>query len=475
MSVEAVREAVAGSDALPSDLMDQIGRATTRLGEIADEMAKAKDTDTARFDSLKAEQVAQADTLQTLKTAHDDAARTADLDQAIAAAKAWSEALPGLRSPSKAHLIGGGVSDAGGYQPGDFLLNVGLASSRDAEEQAVGKAALRAHFSHAEAWGKATLNGGPGGKATLGLTDATGGWVIPNAIVDDFIKPASAANIYRALCTSVNGVTAATVDIPFRIAAPARAAVVAWGTTKENVNLVYNGYTATMYTIARIHDLSNGFVRHSRGAAEQDVMQELASAFALGESYYVREGSGSSEPFGYTSALTNGPAAFRSTFSPSATTLAGSMATAIATAAGALAGRSVPTNSLAAVLSATSYWTMLSQGTDTAGFFFNPAGGPEAINGTAPGTLISPFGIPVYPDPGADQIGTAAVTDNLVVGNWKKFKVYFGENYRVDVSSVAGSRWDDNLTGFRGEEEMGFDARPSVYAGWFQMITDIVP
>ena len=465
MSVEAVREAVAGSDALPSDLMDQIGRATTRLGEIADEMAKAKDTDTARFDTLKAEQVAQAETLNTLKTAHDDAARTADLDQAIAAAKAWSAALPGLRSPSKAHLIGGGSSHEAGFSRGEFLFNVMRAKSLDADEQGEGKAALKDLGRYEASWGK----------ATLGTTDATGGWVIPNAIVDDLIKPASAANIYRALCTSVNGVTAATVDIPFRIAAPARAAVVAWGTTKENVDLVYNGYTATMYTIARIHDVSNGFLRHSRGAAEQDVIQELASAFALGESYYVREGSGSSEPFGYTSALTNGPAAFRSTFTPSATTLAGSIATAIATAAGALAGRSVPTNSLAAVLSAASYWTMLSQGTDTAGFFFNPAGGPEAINGTAPGTLISPFGIPVYPDPGADQIGTAAVTDNLVVGNWKRFKVYFGENYRVDSSSVAGVRWDDNLTGFRGEEEMGFDARPAVYAGHFQMITDINP
>jgi hypothetical protein len=125
-------------------------------------------------------------------------------------------------------------------------------------------------------------------------------------------------------------------------------------------------------------------------------------------------------------------------------------------------------------MSATSYWTMLSQGTDTAGFFFNPAGGPAAINAPA-GTLISPFGIPVYPDAAADLAGVAAVIDNLVVGNWKKFKIYFGESYRVDSSDVAGTRWDTNLTGFRGEEELGFDARPAVYAGHFQAITDITP
>jgi len=252
--------------------------------------------------------------------------------------------------------------------------------------------------------------------------------------------------------------------------------VVAFGDTKENLNLVYNGYTATMYTIARIYDIGNQFLRQSRGAAEQDVLSELAAAFAQGEANYVREGTGSSQPFGYTSALTNGPAAFRTAFTPSATTLAGSISVAIATDAGVLAGRGVSANGrgLSAVLSASSYWTMLSQGTDTAGFFFNPASGPEAINAPA-GTLISPFGIPVYPDAAADLQGTAAVIDNLIVGDWKKHKIYFGESYRVDSSDQAGTRWDTNLTGFRGEEEMGFDARPAVYAGYFQMNTDIVP
>jgi hypothetical protein len=34
---------------------------------------------------------------------------------------------------------------------------------------------------------------------------------------------------------------------------------------------------------------------------------------------------------------------------------------------------------------------------------------------------------------------------------------------RGQISSEAGDRWDGNLTGFRGEEEIAFDARPSVY------------
>jgi HK97 family phage major capsid protein len=321
-----------------------------------------------------------------------------------------------------------------------------------------------------DSWGEAVV----WSKSTLGTTDATGGWIIPNAIVDEIIKPATVENIYRSICTVVPGVTSAAVDIPFRAALPARALVIAAGQTKTNLDLAYNGYTATMYTLAQIYDIGNQFLRTSRGAAERDVLSELATGFAVGEAYYIREGSGSSEPFGYTSALTNGPAAFRSTFTPSATTLAGSIATSIATAAGALSGRGHSSRDLSAVLAATSYWTMLSQGTDTAGFFFAPANGPEAINAPA-GTLITPFGIPVYPDAAADVTNTAAVVDNLVVGNWKKFKIYFGQSYRVDSSDQAGTRWDTNLTGFRGEEEMGFDARPAVYSGNFQMITDILP
>lgn len=459
MSAEQAVAAAFGDDSKTTSAAEQIGKLAARFEETADLMAKAKDEDTARYQELREENQKIAADLTTLKAKHDADERDAEVNDAIAAAKAWKESLGQIRQPSMASVIGGGSAKAG-PTPGDFLYAVGMSRSKDADEQAEGKAMLASIGKFEKSWGK----------ATLGLTDATGGWIIPNAIVDDFIKPAAVQNIYRDLMTVVPGVTATTVDIPFRIGARARATVAAWGDTKENVGLVYNGYTATMYTLARIYDISNQFLRASRGAAEADVMAELAAGFALGESYYIREGSGSSEPFGYTSALNNAQPAFRSSFSPSATTLAGSIAKAIATAAGALAGRGVtPT---AAVLSAASYWNMVSQGTDTAGFFFAPANGPEGIR---PGTVMSPWGMPVYADPGADAVGTAAVTDNLIVADWKAFKVFFGQNYRVDQSDQAGSRWDLNLTGFRGEEEMGFDARPAVYAGYAQMIQDIEP
>lgn len=497
---DQITTAVMGGDEPPQRVTaDVIGKAAAKLEEISADMKIARTEDTARFDALREEQEKQAAILSGLQAKAKEEARDEALDDAIKASQEFRQFADNFRTPSMARQINGDakarhMDGIAADAKGAFLFGVFQANSRDTERQAEGKAILKGlregHGNTGAAVtdiGKAVLeslnSGRPidqkaylyedsWGKATLGTTDATGGWIIPNAIVDQFIVPAAVTNIYRTIMTVVPGVTATAIDIPFRSGVRSRAVIAPWGDTKENQNLAYNGYTATMYTLARIYDISNQFLRASRGAAEADVLSELAAAFAAGESFYIREGTGTSEPFGYTSALTNGPSTFRSTLSsPSDSTLAGSIASGISIAAGALAGRGVVPS--AAVLAATTYWQMLRQGSDSAGFWFatqerNPAS-------VRPGTLVSPFGIPVYADAASDQTGTAAVTDNLVVADWKKFKVYFGESYRVDSSDEAGTRWDTNLTGFRGEEEMGFDARPAVYAGYAQMITDVLP
>jgi len=486
------------AESLPNSTQAQIASAAKALGDLTEELKTARESGMAdRVEQLAKASNDQAATLQVLKDKHEKEIADAEAkarDEQITDLLSWSSTV---REPSKASVINRNPSRAPQFDPdtkGAFLWAVHESRATDYDRQREGKAimaALRGEpydaSAAAQPEGKAILDSIRGvrrpdakaygfeeawGKATLGTTDAAGGWIIPNAIVDEFIAPAAVTNIYRRIMTVIPGVTAFAVDIPFRSAARNRAAIALFGSTKENVDLAYNGYTATMYTLARIHDIGNQFLRQSRGAAEADVLSELAAAFAQGESFYIREGTGTNQPFGYTPALTNGPAAFRSTFSaPSDSTVAGSMAAAIAVAAGAAAGRGVAVD--AAVLSATSYWNMLRQGSDSAGFWFaTQFNSPDSIN---PGTLISPFGIPVYADADADLEGTAAVIDNLVVAQWKKFKLYFGQNYRVDSSDVAGTRWDTNVTGFRGEEEMGFDARPFVYAGYAQMITDIVP
>lgn len=441
-----------------SELDDKLEKHASRVKEIGDEIrsvVESNDTESkARLDQLATEQKRITDEVAPLLADKEKA----EMSASVNATQRQLEALmSSTRTAAKSIGSASRFEKDSAYVAGSFLRSVAALNPStpgwSAEGASAAKATLEAISSQEESWGK----------ATLGTTDATGGWIIPNAIVDDIIKPAAYRNPYAGLVTNVNGVTAFAVDIPLRLASPLRAVIAPFGSTKENVDLVYNGYTATMYTLARVHDVGNQFLRQSQGAAEQDVMQELASAFALGESFYIINGTGTAMPYGLLTALTNAPATFTSSFTAAAT-LAGSVLTAIATAAGALAGRDrVPS---AAVLSAANLWTMVSQGTDTAGFFFAGTGGAPAIPNVANGTLVSPFGVPVIGD-------SQFAADDLIVGDFKALKVYHGQSYRVDSSSVAGTRWDANVTGFRGEMELGLDARPAVFAGAFQIIADI--
>jgi hypothetical protein len=70
---------------------------------------------------------------------------------------------------------------------------------------------------------------------------------------------------------------------------------------------------------------------------------------------------------------------------------------------------------------------------------------------------------------------TGIAGGTAIVGEFSAAALYIGDDYRVDVSSEAGHRWDRNLTGFRAEEEIAFNADASVLAGPFQGITGLIP
>lgn len=61
--------------------------------------------------------------------------------------------------------------------------------------------------------------------------------------------------------------------------------------------------------------------------------------------------------------------------------------------------------------------------------------------------------------------GTALVAD------WTAFDIYLGSDFRIDVSSEADNRFDQNVTGFRAEEDFGFTAEPAVRTGKVVKIT----
>jgi HK97 family phage major capsid protein len=360
------------------------------------------------------------------------------------------------RTPSKALLIGNGtggrsVSSADGF---GFFRAIADARSSDATAQASGKAALELMGSQ---WAE------PDGKATLGTSGSAGSYIMPNAVVDRLTSISTPLNIYRALIPVVSGVASPSVAIPVEAAIATRAVVAAWGTLKANENLTFAQYTATFYTLAKIHDVANQLLRYSAGAAEADVMERLGKSFALAEAYYVLQGSGSSEPTGILTAL-NTSGAYDTNKAAATTTVATSIAGTVISGLKAMALRAVKPTGI--VLDVASYWTAFSESTTSFAVLGSLAGSavsPMSIAGDGSPRL---YGLPLFADPNMPS-------NTGLLADFQSMKLYTGLGYRVDTSSEAGTRFDYNLTGFRAEEEIAFNATPYIVAGKAQRLTNL--
>ena len=440
-------------------------------------MEESKETDSARWHEADASREQITKDILEVKARQDAEQIEKDHAKNVSDAKA---VLAALHAPSKAASIGtgfGGKADnisqpsfGEGYQKGQLISALfGIRAGANPDEYAEAKATLAAmNLIHAEPAGSAYIS-----KANLGLTGATGGYVLPNNLVDSVIKPNTQDAIYTAgpnpLLTVRTGVNVRGIDMPYRTGAPARMTVQAYGATKENRNEDYGSYTASLVTQALIYDLGKQYLRFSAGSAEEDVMDELGKAAALGENYYVIFGAGTAgnngEPYGIYTALQAAPTAagYRTTSTPSNSTVAGSAAATFATMAGALGSRSRQPN--AVVTDAVSYYTLFAQGNDNAGFWMSQFLGAGFTVG--PDNTIRWLNMELKYD--------ANFTAKLaIMGEWKQAKFYRGLEFRIESSDTAGTRWDQNLVGFRGEEEIGFNGAPAVAVGAFQYCTTIV-
>lgn len=476
---------------------EQIDNLTSAIAKLAAAKDAASQAGTTPDASVIEGTKAVADELAKADDAKEDASRKAAkalIDEAVKAA------LLDLRSPSMVAAIGQGPDlDAKArlneralmaahplmaaaftkdYVPGEFLTAVAFVSSRDSEQQMAGKAVLREMSAlrsdvpeRSQSYG---LVDGEG-KATLGATNATGGYVLPNNLVDTVVKPSTMKALYQNLVTVRNGVNVRGVDQPFRTGAPARAQFQDWGATKENVNEAYGSYTANLGTIARIYDIGKQYLRFSAGSAEQDVLDELGKAMILGENYYMIAGAGtgsvgSGDPTTGVYTALNARPGFKAAFAAaSTTTVAGSFASACATLAQNLAANN--REATAIVVDHTTYFSAVRQGADAAGFWVNPAGGPTGFNITPSGQLRF-WQIPIFYD---TNLGTNATTKIAIGAQWDVFKLFRGMEFRVDSSDQAGTRWDTNLVGYRGEEEIGFHAGTGVEVGGAYLLTSVIP
>lgn len=444
-----------------AEIGQQAEKAFAELTALMTEVKAAEGKEADRFNALsaKADTLGQevADLKQKQAEAEERESQKARIDQLEAM---FAQIGKDQRSPSKAGLISGGMTDPEPTTDNFLRLLATAQSPRTPIE--VRMRAEKALIDMGSHWSDVPEYS----KATLGETNANGGYIAPRPFVAEFTTVGVANNPYRSLLTVVTGITAPSLEVPHVGLAPSRATVIARGATKTNVGVDLADYTATFYTLAQIHDAANQWLRNTGGAGERLIRLRLGQAMALGESYYILNGSGTNEPKGLlTSIGTSGT--FVTSHTAAQTTVAGNIATGLAKASGDLANRSRTPDG--AVMNAGDFWITLASGADAAGFYINPAGGAADVNAVGAFSngqaAIRLWGVPLYADPNMPS-------DSLVVGAWKEAELYLGEGYRVDTSTEAGDRWDKNLTGFRAEEEMAFNADPYVAAGMFQRLID---
>ncbi len=304
-------------------------------------------------------------------------------------------------------------------------------------------------------------------KAVLGTTTATGLAVVPNNFVSGLVEQIAANNIYRQLFNVVSGVQGAGVDIPYEITAITAAmlqggAAGAFGSNKDVRDWSFARATATLYTIAQIADVGNQLLRQSNGAAEASARRRLGKSIAIAEAQFITNGTGSSQPLGFFQAIAaNGNIAAYKTALSSQPRLA-----ALGAGLSAMEARGIPADNCVIVMHPTDYWETATEGLSsyTGGWAVDPAGGASANP-----PITSAWGVPIRRDPWwpSAKVGTALIIERSEVD------IYTGAEYRIDVSADGGNRFDQNITGFRAEEEFGFNAEPYVRTGRVQEVTGL--
>jgi HK97 family phage major capsid protein len=296
-------------------------------------------------------------------------------------------------------------------------------------------------------------------KSVLGTSDATGQAIVPNNFVAELVAIVGTRNPFRDLVTVNTGIRAAAIDIPYTVTGITAALLQgAYGSNKDVRDFSFNQATATLYQIAQIADIGNQLLRQSGGVAEGVARRRLGESFGVAESNFIVNGTGTNQPLGILQALL----AFGDVLANRYALSSESRVSALAGGIAKLDARGVTPTAI--VLNPTDYWTMLKETLGTSGsggWAVNPAAG--AASGKPTTTL---WGLPVVRC--ADLAsGTGLIAD------WTTFDIYTGDGFQIDVSSEAGSRFDQNVTGFRAEEEFGFNAEPPVRTGKVVKVTGL--
>lgn len=397
-----------------------------------------------------------ADELVAIKSAVDENKATlaalleekAERETAAASAKMradMDEILASVR-PSKAGAIFGGDRHADDATSGGHFLQTLMRARKSGDP---------------DAWAELRSM-----KATVASSDTTGAYMLPNNLVAPIVEIAKAKNLWRTLLNVVDGVRAG-IEIPYEIDDSSLLRAIgqggetrSYGSNKDTRDFTVGMAAVNLFPLARIIDVGNQFLRQSEGAAEALVRSKLGRAFGLAEAYYIYSGLGTNnQPNGFLTSLAAASATYATALNSE------SRAAAIGRGISALEARAYTAD--AVVMHPTDWWELAVEtlgASGSGGWALAPALGPA--NTVSAFQSIPLWGIPAYKDLNA-TVGSA------LIGEFSSMDLYFGDGYRIDVSSEAGTRFDLNITGFRAEEEIGFNADPYVLTGQVQKVTGL--
>jgi len=421
------------------DTNPEVEALKAEIKSLATELKDKTDIPLDRIEAIEAEIATKSERIDEII----EQKRAEDVDKKLADLDAKMNAFTRTSASTKAQAILAGVQ-----QPPPAVKSVGRFSETNFLSALVER-----------------KNGDPDAqefvKAVLGTSVATGLAVVPNNFVASLVEQIAAGNIYRQIFNVTAGVSGSGVDIPYEITAVTAALLQgAYGSNKDVRDFSFARATATLYEIAQIADVGNQLLRQSNGAAEASARRRLGRSIAIAEAQFITNGTGSSQPLGFFQAFLayGDPAGFKTTLSSE------SRAAALGRGIGALEARGILSDNLVIVMGPTDYWELSTEtlgSSGSGGWVIDPATGAAANP-----PVGSVWGVPVRRDPQwpSAQAGTALIIDTSDVD------IYTGQEYRIDVSSEAGNRFDQNITAFRAEEEFAFNAEPYVRTGRVQKV-----
>jgi HK97 family phage major capsid protein/HK97 family phage prohead protease len=299
-------------------------------------------------------------------------------------------------------------------------------------------------------------------------TNTAGGFLVPPQYLQEGIAEFRIAQAkVRQLCTVIRGINSNSVLIP-RETGISSVGWTAENAAKPATDATYGQISVGIYTLAGISKVSRQLLEDSSPAVDALVRRGLGKALGQAEDIAAINGTGTGQPTGILN---------------TAGILTGAVGTKLwSSIAGAIS--SVQSNYFAnptAILAHPRDVNTLRTTTDTAGRpiflpnYFQGAGpavggaaaflgGPDDRSQSAQFPMsIAPdgyvFGLPVYSDANIPtNLGGGTNETRMIIGDFTESYFFERVGMNMDVSSEAGTSFEQNQIWFRAEERVGFTA-----------------